>query len=50
MKHLLRNVFTVPKESWIIQGLSGAQAKVEAYGDIIFEATVNGQKRVGIFK
>lgn len=48
MKHLLRNV--VPKGSWIIQGLRGAQAEVEAYGDIIFEAMVNGQKRVGIFK
>jgi hypothetical protein len=48
MKHLLRNIVTVPKGSWIIQGLRGAQAEVEAYGDIIFEATVNGQKRIGI--
>jgi hypothetical protein len=50
MKHLLRNVVTVPKGSWIIQGLCGAQGEVEAYGDIIFEAIVNDQKRVGIFK
>jgi hypothetical protein len=30
--------------------MRGAQAEVEAYGDIIFEATVNGQLRVRIFK
>ena len=50
MKHFLRNVVTVPKGSWIIQGLRGAQAEVEAYGDIIFEVIVNNQKRVEIYK
>lgn len=50
LRHLLRNVVTVSKGSWVIQGFRGAQADVEAYGDIVYEATVNGQKRVGILR
>ena len=49
-KHLLRNVITVPKGSWVIQGFRGAQAEVQCYGDIDFEATVHNQKRVGTLK
>ncbi|KAI9552547.1 hypothetical protein GHT06_020400 [Daphnia sinensis] len=48
LRHLLRNVVAVSKSSWVIQGFRGAQADVEAYGDIVYEATVNGQRRVGI--
>ncbi|XP_045034632.1 uncharacterized protein LOC123475695 [Daphnia magna] len=50
LRHLLRNVVTVSKGSWVIQGFRGAQADVEAYRDIVYEATVNGQKRVGILR
>ena len=50
LRHLLRNIFAVPKSSWVIQGFRGAQADVEAYGDIVYEATVNGQKRVDILR
>jgi hypothetical protein len=48
--HLIRNIVAVPKGSWVIQGFCGAQADVEAYGDIVYEATVNGQKRVDILR
>jgi hypothetical protein len=50
LRHLLRNIVTVPKGSWVIQGFHGAQADVESYGDIVYEATVNGQKHVGILR
>lgn len=42
-KNLLRNVIVVPKGSWVIQGFRDAQAEVQCYGDIDFEATVHGQ-------
>ncbi|EFX67645.1 hypothetical protein DAPPUDRAFT_115269 [Daphnia pulex] len=50
LRHFLRNVVTLPKSSWVIQGFGGAQDDAEAYGDIVYEAKINGQKQVGIFR
>ncbi len=49
-RHLLRNLVSVPVGSWVIQGLHDAKADVHAYGDVIFEALVNGKKRIGSLK
>lgn len=49
-KNILQNIVTVPVGSWVIQGIHQSTANVHAYGDVVFESTVNGKTRNGLLK